>query len=137
MQIYTWKKASIVTARPVLNLLEPDTIIEAFGQRKNRFHFLFTEDSLSAHMMLTTKDSDNDTCGKNCSDSYGNGWWFKGCQNSNLNGVYYNKPTKSYNNVWKMMIRSWLNEIVWWLIINKIYSATLFFFNGQSFQRIK
>ena len=43
-------------------------------------------------MMFSTKDNDNDKNGANCAASYGNGWWFKNCHNSNLNGIYYKKP---------------------------------------------
>ena len=55
---------------------------------------LSTEDCLAYHngMMFTTKDSDNDKWSNNCAASYGNGWWFKSCNYSNLNGVYYKKP---------------------------------------------
>ena len=42
--------------------------------------------------MFTTKDSDNDKGNGNCADTCGNGWWFKRCHYSNLNGIYYKKP---------------------------------------------
>ena len=43
-------------------------------------------------MMFTTKDSDNDKWSNNCAAGYGNGWWFKDCGHSNLNGRYHKKP---------------------------------------------
>ncbi|XP_056001370.1 microfibril-associated glycoprotein 4-like [Ostrea edulis] len=55
------------------------------------------KDSFTHHngMKFSTKDSDNDTWSSNCAASYGNGWWFTRCLYSNLNGVYYRKPTVS------------------------------------------
>nr|XP_022299377.1 ryncolin-1-like [Crassostrea virginica] len=52
------------------------------------------KDSFTYHngMMFTTKDSDNDKWSGNCAASYGNGWWFKSCHYSNLNGTYHKKP---------------------------------------------
>ena len=53
-----------------------------------------TEDCLSYHngMMFTTKDNDNDKNSGNCAASYGNGWWYNNCHNTNLNGIYHKKP---------------------------------------------
>ncbi|XP_072357738.1 angiopoietin-2b [Scyliorhinus torazame] len=38
---------------------------------------------------FSTKDSDNDECGCNCSQMASGGWWFQACGPSNLNGMYY------------------------------------------------
>lgn len=50
-------------------------------------------------MMFSTKDNDNDKWwwggGGNCAATYGNGWWFVACLRSNLNGIYYKKPTST------------------------------------------
>lgn len=46
-------------------------------------------------MMFSTKDNDNDQWGKNCAATYGNGWWFNRCHQTNLNGIYYKKQTDS------------------------------------------
>ena len=62
--------------------------------RSNKKIILSLEDSFTYHngMMFTTKDSDNDKWSNNCAASYGNGWWFKECSHSNLNGRYHKKP---------------------------------------------
>ena len=48
-------------------------------------------DGLAYHnsMAFTTKDRDNDKAkSSNCAESNRAGWWFKSCQNSNLNANY-------------------------------------------------
>ncbi len=48
-------------------------------------------DSLEYHngMQFTTKDRDNDLWqNDNCVKNHKGGWWFKGCQRCNLNGLY-------------------------------------------------
>lgn len=47
-------------------------------------------DSLSSHFNqpFTTVDMDNDDSHVNCAKLYASGWWFKNCQESNLNGKY-------------------------------------------------
>lgn len=90
-------------------------------------------------MMFSTKDNDNDRYEGNCAATDGNGWWFKKCHNSNLNGIYYKKEISTaagmtwYNwknaSKWvslkssKMMIKpKWVmsKEILW---INDNYFA--------------
>lgn len=54
-------------------------------------------DSMSYHngMPFSTKDKDNDKHdSKHCAVNYSGGWWYRGCHQSNLNGIY---PTESQN----------------------------------------
>ena len=39
-------------------------------------------------MMFSTKDADNDNGGKHCAVLFTGAWWYKNCQDSNLNGEY-------------------------------------------------
>ncbi len=75
-------------------------------------------DSLRTHdgQPFTTVDQDNDKSGgMNCALFYGSGWWYKDCQDSDLNGKYYNYDageypplTKSDGIIWS----SWLTKKV-------------------------
>ncbi|RZC36978.1 fibrinogen-like protein 1, partial [Asbolus verrucosus] len=53
-------------------------------------------DSFSSHnnSFFSTFDRKNDQAPEccPCAVSYGGGWWFNSCFESNLNGIYYNKP---------------------------------------------
>ncbi|XP_044173278.1 microfibril-associated glycoprotein 4-like [Acropora millepora] len=55
-------------------------------------------DSLSGHRgaPFSTKDSDNDSSSSSCAVIYKGAWWYKGCHNSNLNGIYHHGRHSSY-----------------------------------------
>ena len=40
---------------------------------------------------FSTRDRDNDNSPPNCAEQYYSGWWFNGCLDSNLNGVWRNR----------------------------------------------
>ncbi|XP_077308016.1 ficolin-1-like [Lithobates pipiens] len=57
-------------------------------------------DSLGYHndRPFTTKDKDNDIHGTNCAADFKGAWWYGGCHNSNLNGLYLRGAHTSYAN---------------------------------------
>ena len=59
-------------------------------------------DSLSYHRgyAFTTKDRDNDADSGNCAVTHKGGWWYKGCHDSNLNGLYLNGKLDSKGMRW-------------------------------------
>lgn len=61
-------------------------------------------------MMFSTKDNDNDRYEGNCAATDGNGWWFKKCHNSNLNGIYYKKEISTAAG---MTWYNWKNASKW------------------------
>jgi len=48
-------------------------------------------DSLSSHNgdKFSTRDQDNDDYDRSCAQLYKSGWWYNGCHDSNLNGLYH------------------------------------------------
>ncbi|XP_070173619.1 tenascin-R-like [Littorina saxatilis] len=58
-------------------------------------------DSLAWHRggQFSTKDRDHDTAGGNCAYVYHGAWWYKACQDSNLNGDYKTSNAPSPNGV--------------------------------------
>ncbi|XP_038046855.1 ficolin-1-like [Patiria miniata] len=60
-------------------------------------------DALSYHNKkpFTTIDNDNDDSDSiNCAVVHNGGWWFKSCDRSNLNGLYYHSPQYMYQGDW-------------------------------------
>uniref|UniRef100_A0A182PBB3 Fibrinogen C-terminal domain-containing protein n=1 Tax=Anopheles epiroticus TaxID=199890 RepID=A0A182PBB3_9DIPT len=55
-------------------------------------------DSLVRHlnMQFTTRDKDNDVFAINCAVQNTGAWWYRSCQDSNLNGQYLNGQTNQY-----------------------------------------
>ena len=45
---------------------------------------------------FSTRDADHDRVKNNCAVTYQGAWWFKGCHNEHLNGVYHATPTAVY-----------------------------------------
>lgn len=68
-------------------------------------------DSLLYHngMYFSTFDSANDHSGQiPCGISHGSGWWFNNCLESNLNGLYFDKP---FNNSFAGIVwEHWLGD---------------------------
>ena len=46
--------------------------------------------------IFSTFDHNNNNCVHNCPKDYKGAWWFTCCQDSNLNGVYYNSSSVPY-----------------------------------------
>lgn len=47
-------------------------------------------------MKFSTKDRDNDTSRKSCAMLFKGAWWYDGCHQSNLNGLYLKGKHKSH-----------------------------------------
>jgi len=64
----------------------------SFGVWEINEHLCLCEgNALTYHMYqkFSTFDRDNDNCGAcNCAKKYKAGWWYNGCSESNLNGLY-------------------------------------------------
>jgi Fibrinogen beta and gamma chains, C-terminal globular domain len=63
--------------------------------RMSILYFIFwSGDSLTYHLgqNFSTPDQDNDAYAEgSCSVTSKGGWWYKACQESNLNGIYYQR----------------------------------------------
>ena len=49
-------------------------------------------------MKFTTRDNDNDKYSGNCAQNWHSAWWFHGCFDSHLNGLYHHNPVISSPN---------------------------------------
>ena len=65
-------------------------------------------DALNYHkdMKFSTVDRDNDVSTTHCARYWKGAWWYKGCHNSNLNGIYKNS-VEGENIVWNTYKRYW------------------------------
>ena len=54
---------------------------------------------MNKDMPFSTKDADHDSAGLSCSELGHGAWWYNNCQNSNLNGKYYNFDKTSFDAV--------------------------------------
>lgn len=64
-------------------------------------------DSFGGHggEKFSTPDEDNDDSAPlHCADDHNSGWWFHGCLNSNMNGVYYSSGTHSDGIRWNSYV---------------------------------
>ena len=54
-------------------------------------------DSLSAHSLIkfSTYDKDNDRHAASCASAHKGAWWYGGCYQSNLNGLFPTRDTKN------------------------------------------
>ena len=53
-------------------------------------------DSLSNYhnyLPFSTFDNDNDYAAQNCAYEHSGGWWYRDCDNANLNGFFYDQPS--------------------------------------------
>ena len=57
---------------------------------------------------FSTPDRDNDETTKHCAAVFKSGWWYRGCQHANLNGVYHTPtPTPEVGGV---VWRQWTGD---------------------------
>ena len=57
---------------------------------------------------FTTSDEDNDLATENCGETHNAGWWYSGCRESHLNGVYYAEGATTAQD--RIVWNSWLDE---------------------------
>ena len=62
------------------------------------FYYFFEGDSFSFHngMMFSAKNDDRDTYASSCAQEFKGAWWYNGCHQSNLNGLYLHGKHASY-----------------------------------------
>ena len=73
------------------------------GNEANKYKLLIggysgdAGDSMAYHngMKFTTYDNDNDRSSYNCANEHKSGWWYNGCHDVNLNGMYPTTSTDS------------------------------------------
>ncbi|XP_053676968.1 ryncolin-1-like [Anopheles nili] len=77
---------------------------EASGYRLHLGAFVDgnAKDSLriSAGMMFSTPDRDNDEHAGSCAAYYASGWWYRNCMNANLNGLYQRNDPQNFTMNW-------------------------------------
>ncbi|XP_064614104.1 fibrinogen C domain-containing protein 1-like [Liolophura sinensis] len=69
-------------------------------------------DSLAWHngLEFSTYDRDKDYNKVNCAASYHGAWWYHGCHNSNLNGLYVHVKEKSQENTSSVTWYHWSSK---------------------------
>ena len=53
---------------------------------------------LFSGMQFSTNDNDNDEWSNNCARRFKGAWWYRGCHDASLNGLYLNGPHSSHAN---------------------------------------
>ena len=56
-------------------------------------------------MKFSTLDRDNDLVGGACTSSHPGGWWFAGCLDSNLNGMFSTESNSEGTLFWRTITK--------------------------------